>query len=44
VLLNDGTWKILIDVLGTTLPVFLLLERQLPQLILGITVPTPATA
>ncbi|PRB02707.1 hypothetical protein [Microbacterium sp. MYb64] len=39
VLLNDGTWTILMDVLGTTLPAFLLLEQQLPQLILGIGVP-----
>ena len=43
VLLNDGTWTILMDVLGTTLPVFLLFEQQLPQLILGITVPKPVT-
>ncbi|WP_067196869.1 hypothetical protein [Microbacterium sp. XT11] len=39
VLLNDGTWTILIDVLGTTLPVFAQLEEYLPQLIVGITVP-----
>ena len=44
VLLNDGTWTILVDVLGTTLPVFLLFEKQLPQLILGITVPSSVAA
>ncbi|SFR78995.1 hypothetical protein SAMN04488591_3611 [Microbacterium azadirachtae] len=39
VLLNDGTWTILMDVLGTTLPAFLLFEQQLPQLIMGVRVP-----
>ncbi|KJL26755.1 hypothetical protein NFX31_01970 [Microbacterium azadirachtae] len=39
VLLNDGTWTILMDVLGTTLPAFLLFEQQLPQLIVGVRVP-----
>lgn len=39
VLLNDGTWTILMDVLGTTLPAFLLFEQQLPPLIMGIGVP-----
>lgn len=44
VLLNDGIWTILIDVLGTSLPVFALLEEHLPQLILGISVPRASTA
>ncbi|MGW9158924.1 hypothetical protein [Microbacterium sp. NPDC055665] len=39
--LNDGTWSILIDTLGTTLPAFVLFEEQLMRLIPGIRLPRP---
>jgi len=42
--LNDGTWSILVDTLGTTLPAFILFEEQLMRLILGIRVPQAADA
>lgn len=42
--LNDGTWSILVDTLGTTLPAFVLFEEQLMRLILGIRLPRPVGA
>jgi hypothetical protein len=42
--LNDGTWGILVDTLGTTLPAFALFEEQLMRLILGIRLPRPVGA
>ncbi|WP_295013527.1 hypothetical protein [uncultured Microbacterium sp.] len=44
VVLNDGTWTVLVDVLGTSLPAFLLFEEQLPGLIVGVRVPGTLTA
>lgn len=40
--LNDGTWSILVDTLGTTLPAFVLFEEQLMRLIPGIRLPRTA--
>lgn len=42
--LNDGTWSILVDTLGTTLPAFILFEEQLMRLILGIRLPQAVDA
>lgn len=42
--LNDGTWSILIDTLGTTLPAFIVFEEQLMRLIAGIRLPRPVDA
>lgn len=42
--LNDGTWTILIDALGSALPVFALFEEQISPLVFGITVPESIAA
>lgn len=42
--LNDGTWSILVDTLGTTLPAFVLFEEQLMHLIMGIRLPRTVDA
>lgn len=42
--LNNGTWSILVDTLGTTLPAFIVFEEQLMRLITGIVLPRPVDA
>jgi len=40
--LNNGSWAILVDTIGTALPAFVLFEQQLIRLISGIILPPPA--